>query len=32
MPALDPDQAPCRHAFAFKIPGGAAIPETEAAK
>ena len=30
MPALDPDQAPCRHAFTFKIPGADALPEPAA--
>jgi alpha-L-fucosidase len=32
LPPFGPDEAPCRHAFAFKIPGGELLPEPEAAK
>ena len=27
VPDLNPDQAPCRYAFAFKIPGATVLPE-----
>ena len=27
MPALNPDALPCRHAYAFKIPGAEVLPE-----